>query len=367
VRLQDDLQIFTQPLDALITTWYQNNVAELKFNQPQWGVYGTKTFSTGQAGDFVVLQKNNCNNVNLRTPSVYTIGKTDQSISGYSSALMMLEEYSVRGNPASMPPALGGDLRDIMAIGDEKGGVATVISLANGKVNELQPGFYKICYATGPSGGDDVEDFMPLRNDFEILPISSNRPDVQVSRTVLLGQDIIVRWNSAVQGLDTVLQPKSSWIGLYRNGTCPPEAYGAEWQEQKNQVYRREIDNTGLKAPISETFPGYIEKTQNECYLAYQFVESGVSSGVVRFSQRDYSYGGTYDVRFFQGNSRNEQGRVCRGLGNAPHETYVTCWLEAAYVSGPIEVIPDRARLDNMDDMPGMEVMFTGSRGRYND
>ena len=92
-----------------------------------------------------------------------------------------------------------------------------------------------------------------------------------------------------------------------------------------------------------------------------------MASGAVRFSQGDYKVAGTFDVRFFQGDSRNAQGRVCRGLAGAPHETYVRCNLEAAYVSLPIEVIADRAKLDDLDSVPGMEVVFNGNRGRYTD
>ena len=44
----------------------------------------------------------------------------------------------------------------------------------------------------------------------------------------------------------------------------------------------------------------YVQSTQHECYLAYQFIESNVMSGVVRFSQKDYKVGGLFNVRFFQ-------------------------------------------------------------------
>jgi len=72
-------------------------------------------------------------------------------------------------------------------------------------------------------------------------------------------------------------------------------------------------------------------------------------------------------VRFFQGDSRNVQGRVCRGLSNSPHETYVQCSLESALTSGPITVIADRSKMEDLNSVPGMEVLFNGNRGRYSD
>merc|ERR1711998_639771 len=96
-------------------------------------------------------------------------------------------------------------------------------------------------------------------------------------------------------------------------------------------------------------------------------IESGVQSGVVRFSQSDYKLGGHYDVRFFQGDTRNIQGRVCRGLKNVAHETYVQCALEPALISSPIEVWKDAKEVAefNNEMIPGMEVMFDRNNGRF--
>jgi hypothetical protein len=311
VKLQDDLQIFPEPTDALVTSWFRSHVYELKFTQPQWGVYGTKTFAAGQEGDIVVLQKEDCNNVHSIHPSTY-------SLAGSHSAKFTLEEY---GNETQ---------------GDEKGGVAQVIGLATGKVNELPIGMYKICYATKNSEGDDAGDFKMLGSEIEILPETATTPHVDIPQSILLGQDLTVEWSSTIN-LQTRLQTQNSWIGLYRNGTCMPKQ------------------------------DGHVETDVHECFVAYQFIQSGVESGSVRFSQADYQIGGTYDVRFFQGDTRNVQGRVCRGLSDAPLETYVQCVLEAALISGPIEIVADRSKMANLDSVPGMEVLFTGNRGRYAD
>merc|ERR1711959_332661 len=83
------------------------------------------------------------------------------------------------------------------------------------------------------------------------------------------------------------------------------------------------------------------------------------------WAQKDYKEGGLYDVRFFQGDSRNVQGRVCRGLEKVPSETYVVCALESALTSGPIEIFADSAKLDHLNVIPGMEVMFNDQRARF--
>merc|ERR1711871_1341102 len=106
LKLQDSLTVFAEPTDALVNSWFKGYVYELKFTQPQFGVYGTSTFATGTIGDIVVLQKGDCTGVSTVTPASYTIGSTH-------SAKMVLEEY-------------GGETE-----GDEKGGVAQVKSIAD--------------------------------------------------------------------------------------------------------------------------------------------------------------------------------------------------------------------------------------------
>merc|ERR1712070_974852 len=97
------------------------------------------------------------------------------------------------------------------------------------------------------------------------------------------GQDIVVSWESSIGLRTNVLSQPQAWIGLFNAGECSSED---EWR--------------------------------NECYVAYQFLEVGISTGTVRFSQDNYKNAGDFDVRFFNGDTRNGQGKVCRGLTASP-------------------------------------------------
>jgi hypothetical protein len=306
--LQDMLTIFKEPTDVLVNSWFQYNVQELRFTQPQTGydTVGRPDFSTGIKGDIIVLKKDTCSGVNTITSTDYMLGKT-------YSAKITLEEA-------------GGE-----TTGDEKGGTAGVMPLALGKVNELSPGIYKICYATKNSEGESQTDFKMLAKTLEILPPTATRAKLTVPRTVILGQDIVVHWESTIQ-LQTALSRPNSWIGLYNAKDC---AESTEWR--------------------------------HECYKSFQFVEQDVTSGTVRFSQKDYKVAGEYDIRFFHGDTRNGQGKVCRGLTASPHGTYVQCVLEPAVTSSSIHIHgPDMKNLEDMDSQPGLEVVFAGNRGRFN-
>jgi len=109
--VQDMLTILKEPTDSLVTSWFQYNVQELRFTQPQQGQFGSPTFSTGIPGDIVVLKRQNCTDVHVVDTSSYMF---DRSF----SAKITLEEA-------------GGE-----TTGDEKGAMASVMPLAQGKVNE---------------------------------------------------------------------------------------------------------------------------------------------------------------------------------------------------------------------------------------
>jgi len=303
VKLQDDLQVFAEPTDSLALSWFQGRVSELKFTQPQWGVYGTKTFAAGQKGDIIVLQKLSCVNVHKVRAAAYSFGSPH-------SSRFNLEEY-------------GGETK-----GDEKGGAAEVAAIAMGKINELSPGLYKICYATMNSEGDDADDFKELSKEIEILPTPATRPVLRVPRTVMLGQEIEIEWESE-NGLQDTLQSQNSWIGLYMHGSCLPES-----------------------------------EAQHECFVAYQPLKDAVHGGSVRFVLDQYKSAGVFDARLFEGDSQNGQGRVCHGLKNSPHETTVRCTLQASVISDAFEVTADQARVEDVDSVPGLEVMFTGNLPR---
>lgn len=304
--LADMLTIIKEPTDAMIQSWYQYNVQELRFTQPQSGEYGTPTFATGQAGDIIVIKKDSCTDVHLIDPSTYTLG-------GLYSAKMVLEEA-------------GGT-----TIGDEKGGTAAVYPLAQGKVNEMPSGVYKVCYATKMSEGEAQSDFKELALTVEIMDPPAMTPRLTVPRTVMLGQDVIIHWQANI-GLQARTAPAGTWIGIYEKDACLAED---EWR--------------------------------HKCYKAFQFVGANEESGTVRFSQSDYKVGGEYDVRFFEGDSRNGQGEICRGLTGISGDTYVACMLEPKVTSSSIHIHgPDMRDLEDLDSQPGLEVVFAGNRGRFN-
>jgi len=319
VQLPDRLTIFKEPTDSLVTSWFQYQVHELRFTQPQagyWDAEKLSNFAGGQAGDMVVLQKGSCAGVNSITASTYQI-YTDSpynNVHQTHSARFTLEET---GN---------------VTVGDEKGGAASVVPLAIGKVNELGAGIYKICYATESSGGEAAEDFVTLGRTLEILPPPATRPSLSVPRSVVLGQDVVVSWASNI-ALQDVMSDPNSWLGLFVRGDCSTD-----------EMHDR-----------------------HKCWKSYQFIAARQLTGTVVFSFKDYKISGEYEVRYFQGDSRNGQGKGCQGLQGVDTETYVTCQLVAAIVSEPIMVLgQDIDNHEQLGDTPGLEAVFgNGNRGRY--
>jgi hypothetical protein len=315
-KLDDKLTVFKEPTDSLVNSWYQYQVHELAFTRPQMGVYYPEPhsnavyikddFTTGKAGDIVVLKKNDCNNVHAIKTTDYLIG------SAYSAKFTLAEA--------------GGEVT-----GDEKGGVAGVKPLAIGKVNELSPGIYKICYATKASQGESQNDFKMLAKTIEILPTPATMPKISVPRSVILGQDIVVSWASNID-LQTRLSQTNSWLGLFKKGDCSADT-----------------------------------ENRHECYKAFQFITAHQNTGTVIFSQTDYKISGEYEIRYFVGDTRNGQGKVCRGQKGVPSETYVHCVLEAAATSETITVLgSDINDTEELKLRPGLEAVFgSGNRGRY--
>jgi hypothetical protein len=430
VQLADKLTIFPEPTNSLVTSWFKTQVHELRFTQPQTGTYGQADWSTGMPGDIIVLQKTSCTGVHSITPSTYSFHGTCTSVGGTlgdgtsavsttncdanfdgtfdeqcavgtscnpanpnnggcgtdfksgapygecspSSAKFTLEEsapfvcVNSAATPASMcdmsyngvfseacvtgarcnpgnannggcgtgatcapsaPSLIGTDLQG--ALGNENGGTALVQSLAVGKVNELPTGVYKICYATASSEGEVQGDFVMLSKTIEILDSTATKPSLTVPRTVQLGADIVVSWSANID-LQTRDSQSNSWLGLFKTGDC----------------------NTDTE-------------DRHQCYLAWQFINVKHESGTVIFSQDSYKHSGAYEVRYFQGDTRNGQGTVCRGQENVPSATYVHCVLESAAVSNTITV----AGLDinENEDLSsiGFEAVFhSGNKGgRY--
>lgn len=313
--LGDTLTIIQEPVGKLVNSWFQNEVAELRFTWPQMGKFYTEpsratnvvstlqdNLATGRSGDIIVLQRTNCVGVHSITASTFSF------TAGHSAKVVLGEAGNV-------------------VLGDEKGGTAQENALAVGKVNELIPGKYKICYATAGSSGEEQEDFKSLALELEIKPTPATQPRLAVPRSVILGQDIVVAWASNI-GLQTIDSADSSWLGLYPAGAC------------------------------ADT---------HDCYVAYQFIAASTQTGTVIFSQRDYKISGEYEVRYFDGASRNGQGVVCGGQPGVPSETYLNCALRVKHTSERINVLGQD--IDNTEELsltPGLEAVFgTGNRGRY--
>jgi len=301
-QLDDLLTVIKEPTDALVWSWFQNEVAELKFTQPQMGSLADGNLAAGRNGDIIVLQRSNCDDVHSITPSTFSF------TAGHSAKIVLGEAGNV-------------------VLGDEKGGTARERAVAIGKVNELTPGIYKICYATAGSSGESQEDFTSLARELEIKPTPATQPRLSVPRSVILGQDVVVAWASNI-GLQTNYSVDSSWLGLYPAGAC------------------------------ADT---------HDCYIAFQFIAANTQTGTVIFSQRDYKISGEYEVRYFDGASRNGQGVVCAGQAGVPSETYLNCGLRVKHTSERINVLGQD--IDNTEDLsltPGLEAVFgTGNRGRY--
>jgi len=287
------------------------------------------TFSSGSPDDVVVLKKEatqgsgDCDDVHLITSSDYFIGAT------YSRKMRLTtidDDRTTQTSPERSNLALG-QLR----APSEKGAEASHATIAESKVNELAEGWYTICYATAESGANEAEDFVKLSKSIEILPKSAVGPSISIPRTVLLGNNINVQW-AAQSGYQNKPSEAYSWIGLYRAGECP--------------------NGQG--------------EFQNQCYLAWKAVDDGTDGeGSVSFTQADYKgIAGEYEVRYFDGTSRDNHGVICRGMPGVPRETYINCVLESSATSSSIVVY---AGIENMDtgSLPGLEIVFNGELARY--
>jgi hypothetical protein len=276
LELQDTLSIFPEPISLLTTTFKQQAVTGLNFAGPAG--------HAGIAGDVVLLQKGNCDNAHLITAD---------------------------------SPRLGIDHTTPMTL--EAGGAASLYAIAQGKVNELAMGVYKICYATRSSEFDAAADFKTLDTEITITEAFIVLPTLVTPQSVHLGVDIVVTWN-ATDGQYLGVSEPGSWLGLYKKGECSTKD---EWA--------------------------------HECYLAAREVPAGESGGVVRFSQKDYKAAGEYDVRYFRGNTRMGQGQVCQGMRNTGTGVYMQCTLVASTTSDAITVF---GRIESEDDLaavPGLE------------
>lgn len=277
-ELTDTLNIIPDPVAALTLEWKQNSVDMLDFSGPSG--------HAGLEGDRVVLQKENCENA-------HTLSAVGEGIGTTHSAPMTLEP----------------------------GGVAFTFAIAQGKVNELAVGRYKMCFATKSSEFDAFSDFKMLNTEVVLTATMPITPSLVVPDSVHLGVDIVVIWNATSGANEKAgLSQPGSWVGLYKKGECSATS---EWQ--------------------------------HKCYLVAHELPAGESGGVVRFSQNDYKSAGEYEVRYFRGNSRSGQGQVCAGLQGTGEGTYVQCSLYVAATSRTIHVYGSIESQDDLASVPGLE------------
>jgi len=275
-ELTDTLNVIPQPTAALTTTWKQNSVDLLDFSGPAG--------HAAQQGDTIVLQKDNCSNAHLLTA-------TGTGLGVIHSAPMFLEA----------------------------GGIASTFAIAQGKINEMSVGTYKMCFATMSSEVDTDSDFTALEKELTLTETVVVSPTLVVPDSVHLGVDIVVLWN-ATDGQYADVSQEGSWLGLYRKGEC---SVASEWQ--------------------------------HKCYLVAYELPAGESGGVVRFSQQDYKNAGEYEIRYFRGNTRSGQGQVCAGLSGTGTGTYIQCAMSAAATSSTINVYGSIESQDDLASIPGLE------------
>jgi len=274
--LQDTLNIIPDPITNLKLNWKTAAVDVLDFSGP--------TGHAAKEGDIVLLQKGNCDNAHTLSALSPNTGLTH-------SAPMILEA----------------------------GGVAATFALAQGKLNELGVGEYRICFATSSSEYDTISDFKMLDAILTLTSVAVSSPALVVPDSVHLGVDIIVVWN-ATDGQYSGKSIPGSWLGLYKKDACSTRN---EWQ--------------------------------HKCYLKSYELPVGESGGVVRFPQKDYKSAGDYEVRYFRGNSRSGQGQVCAGMKDSGTGTYIQCSLDPAAVSSTVHVYGSIESQDDMSSIPGLE------------
>lgn len=213
--------------------------------------------------------------------------------------------------------------------------------LMAGRVNELEEGFYTLCYATSESGGNSNHDFSALSTPLHLTTLVTY-PTVAAPRQVAVGDVLVVRWTAA----SGTVSSTDDWIGVFEYGACP----------------QPDLSQQPL---IGQSIGNGMHLTQNKCYKLSKQLVAGLSSGEVRFETATLS--GEVEARFFAGSSRDSQGNVCRRLHGTQDESFKYCALESVASSGKIFVGGELADgnfdyLDSRDKFPGMEMACNKGR-----
>jgi len=376
-RLSEDLTVLKEPTAALRETYHQGKIYNLDFTSPQQGDFDKpdlKEFSTGLAGDCVVLtQATDCSQAYDVSQDSYFVGlyfntKTGQYEDQHRSMMMSLDQAD----------------SDKSVMGDIKGGIASYEALAQGKVNELPEGTYKICYATMNSECDNPEDFSMLTKEIEILPRSDTAATLRAQMMVQLGHDILVDWSSN-NGLSTQDMIGKTWVGLYDKGACidtQPQTLRHQCQPEggrQQPIAYRSLETVKMLGGYCETtadcFPAewkakcdqHHDPTDTACdsgshiSMCYKNqCTGGTDRGTVRFDVSEYAQAGDYEVRLFQGDARNKNGIFCGGITGTPHETYTQCVYESS-VNASIKVYTGEDNLADLNAVVGIEMYFSGA------
>jgi hypothetical protein len=275
VELEDRLELFPPPIANLQTEWKQGQVLDLSFDSP--------LDNAAQANDIVVLQQGSCENAELATTA---------TASTTSSAPIVLTS----------------------------GGVAREFPLAAGRVNNLEQGTYKICFASGSSGADSAADFITLTPELVIQEtVDPGAPELSIQQSILLGVDLIATW-AAANTLNTRVTSAGAWVGLYRHDDC---AEDNEWQHR--------------------------------CYLASRTLPVGVGTGEIRFSQADYRSAGKFELRYFRGDTQHGQGQECKGMAGITSGVYLQCRLVSSVTSNVVNILPTLETRHDISSVPGFE------------
>jgi len=232
---------------------------------------------------------------------------------------------------------------------------------------------------------------------------SFTAPVLTATKTVPLGQPIVVHWEAG-NDLMPRLSHHHDWVALYHLGDCdevssrqPHQSGGggdpiaqasqeAHFESCRAHHYAMEklrmtlllgglqpTDRAAIESQLNEMqqhlkdYPqlcdpqGSRAPWQHRCYLGSESLPVEQHSGEVHFPIEVYKVAGTYEVRFFRGDSPAGQGMACRALPSITNERIdgdaVHCVLEAAGRSGTVRVVASSesvARAGEWSTLPGM-------------
>lgn len=170
-----------------------------------------------------------------------------------------------------------------------------------------------------------------MDNDF--LPLIDGWPMLEVNEIVSLGNPLSVTWVPDARNPNR-LSHEFDWIGLYRKGDCIDQNEGSEVHPP---------------ADLEESETNHV----HQCYLTWEYLTPGLSSGTTTFAWETYKVSGEYEFRYFYGDSRDGQGYKC-GLQPGTTGYSAHCVLRAKAISPSVTVVKSGPS-ESMDGVPGIE------------